>query len=67
MEEDLQFIRWRKHLEKTVGRDPEKIYRYLWDLYGTLLDEIFELKKTIRKQQFLNNGTIQDQNEQAPN
>ena len=67
MDDELHYFRWKKHLEKTVGKDPDKIYRYLWDLYGSLLDEIFELQKTIRKQKFLNNGTIQDQNEQTSN
>jgi len=55
-DEDLYYTRWKEEIYKTVGKDQEKILRYLWNLYRTLLDEITELNKQNRTYNYLKNG-----------
>jgi hypothetical protein len=53
---ELQFNRWKEHIFKEVGNDQEKILRYLWNLYSSLLSEISEINRQNRTYNFLKNG-----------
>lgn len=39
-ETERRFQRWANHIRTTVGMASDKILRYFWDLYDTLLGEI---------------------------
>jgi hypothetical protein len=53
---ELQFNRWKEHIFREVGNDQEKILRYLWNLYSSLLSEISEINRQNRTYNFLKNG-----------
>lgn len=59
-EEDIKYQRWKRYVFKTVGTDPDTIYRYLWDIFCTLTTEINDLNKQIRINKHLNNGKEDD-------
>jgi hypothetical protein len=59
-EENIQFNRWKRYVFRTVGTDPEKIYRYLWDIFCTLTTEINDLNKQLRIYKHQNNGKKDD-------
>ena len=39
-EDEKRFQRWAQHIRKNVGAASDRILRYFWDLYDTLLGEI---------------------------
>jgi len=53
---ELQFTRWKEHIFREVGNDQDKILRYLWNLYSSLLSEISEINRQNRTYNFLKNG-----------
>jgi len=55
-DEELYYTRWKENIYKNVGKDQDKILRYMWNLYRTLLDEITELNKQNRTYNYLKNG-----------
>jgi hypothetical protein len=55
-DEEIQFTRWKEYILKNAGKEQEEIFRYLWNLYSSLLSEITELNKQNRTYNFLKNG-----------
>ena len=55
-DEEIQFTRWKEYILKNAGTEQEDIFRYLWNLYSSLLSEITELNKQNRTYNFLKNG-----------
>ena len=55
-DEEIQFTRWKQYILKNAGTEQEEIFRYLWNLYSSLLAEITELNKQNRTYNFLKNG-----------
>ena len=55
-DEEIQFTRWKEYILKNAGPEQEEIFRYLWNLYSSLLSEITELNKQNRTYNFLKNG-----------
>jgi len=55
-DEEIQFARWKQYILKNAGTEQEEIFRYLWNLYSSLLSEITELNKHNRTYNFLKNG-----------
>lgn len=55
-DEEIQFTRWKEYILKNAGKEQEDIFRYLWNLYSSLLSEITELNKQNRTYNFLKNG-----------
>jgi hypothetical protein len=55
-DEEIQFTRWKEYILKNAGTEQEEIFRYLWNLYSSLLSEITELNKQNRTYNFLKNG-----------
>ena len=55
-DEEIQFTRWKQYVLKNAGTEQEEIFRYLWNLYSSLLAEITELNKQNRTYNFLKNG-----------
>jgi hypothetical protein len=55
-DEELQFQRWKDHVYKNAGTEEEQIFRYLWNLYSSLLAEISEINRQNRTYKFLYNG-----------
>ena len=39
-ENETRFQNWAKYIRRTVGDASDKILRYFWDLYSTLMAEI---------------------------
>jgi len=39
-EDEKRYQRWAQHIRKNVGAASDRILRYFWDLYDTLLGEI---------------------------
>lgn len=39
-DDEIRFQRWANYIRKNVGDATDKILRYFWDLYSTLMDEI---------------------------
>lgn len=55
-DEEIQFTRWKEYILRNAGTKQEEIFRYLWNLYSSLLSEITELNKQNRTYNFLKNG-----------
>ena len=55
-DEEIQFTRWKQYILRNAGTEQEEIFRYLWNLYSSLLAEITELNKQNRTYNFLKNG-----------
>ena len=55
-DEEIQFTRWKEYILKNAGTEQEEIFRYLWNLYSSLLSEITEINKQNRTYNFLKNG-----------
>jgi hypothetical protein len=55
-DEEIQFTRWKQYILRNAGKEQEEIFRYLWNLYSSLLSEITELNKQNRTYNFLKNG-----------
>ena len=55
-DEEIQCTRWKEYILRNAGKAQEDIFRYLWNLYSSLLSEITEINKQNRTYNFLKNG-----------
>lgn len=52
-DDEERFQKWAQFIRKNIDFGSDKLLRYFWDLYSTLIDEIQELNQQLK---FKNNG-----------